>query len=96
MASSLESYVNEIVSVITNDGRHIVGILKGYDTSINLILSESHERVYSHDSAVQQILLGIYIVRGDNVAIVGQIDEDKDLQLDMNKIRGQQLKPVVH
>jgi len=35
------------VSVITNDGRNIVGILRGYDQTTNLIMEECHERVYS-------------------------------------------------
>ncbi|XP_065302736.1 U6 snRNA-associated Sm-like protein LSm8 isoform X2 [Dermacentor albipictus] len=67
MAASLEGYVNHTVSIITADGRHIVGTLKGFDQTINLILDESHERVYSSDHGVEQVPLGLYIVRGDNV-----------------------------
>ncbi|KAM0948190.1 putative U6 snRNA-associated Sm-like protein Lsm1/8 [Dioscorea sansibarensis] len=37
----------ETISVITNDGRNIVGVLKGFDQATNMILDESHERVYS-------------------------------------------------
>ncbi|KAG6436841.1 hypothetical protein SASPL_101745 [Salvia splendens] len=37
----------ETISIITNDGRNIVGILKGFDQATNIILDESHERVYS-------------------------------------------------
>ena len=36
-----------MVSVITNDGRNIVGILRGFDVTNNLILEDCHERVYS-------------------------------------------------
>ncbi|KAJ0989123.1 hypothetical protein J5N97_007479 [Dioscorea zingiberensis] len=42
-----ESLVDQTISVITNDGRNIVGILKGFDQATNIILDESHERVYS-------------------------------------------------
>ena len=35
------------VSIITNDGRNIVGVLRGFDTTTNLILDDCHERVYS-------------------------------------------------
>lgn len=45
--TGLEPFVDQPVSVITNDGRNIVGILKGFDQATNLILDESHERVYS-------------------------------------------------
>jgi U6 snRNA-associated Sm-like protein LSm8 len=35
------------VNVITNDGRCIVGLLRGYDQTNNLVLESCHERVYS-------------------------------------------------
>lgn len=43
------------------------GTLKGFDQTINLILDESHERVYSSSQGIEQVVLGLYIVRGDNV-----------------------------
>lgn len=88
--------MNNIVSVITNDGRHLVGLLIGYDLLTNLVLSQSHERIYSMDKSVEQLELGLYIIRGDNVAIVGEVDEDKDLALDFNSIRAPPLKPISH
>jgi len=96
MASALESYVNHVVSVITSDGRIIVGTLKGFDQTINLILDDSYERVYSTGQGVEQVVLGLYIVRGDNVAVVGEIDEDVDKQLDFNSIRAEPLCNIVH
>ncbi|KAH0937985.1 hypothetical protein HID58_005446 [Brassica napus] len=45
--TGLESLVDQIISVITNDGRNIVGVLKGFDQATNIILDESHERVFS-------------------------------------------------
>ncbi|XP_064633165.1 U6 snRNA-associated Sm-like protein LSm8 [Lineus longissimus] len=96
MASALETYVNRNVAIITADGRTIVGVLKGFDQTINLILDESHERVYSSTQGVEQVLLGLYIIRGDNVAVVGEIDDDADSQLDLSKIRAEPLGPVSH
>ncbi|KAK2144492.1 hypothetical protein LSH36_751g01046 [Paralvinella palmiformis] len=72
------------------------GTLKGFDHTINLILDESHERVYSVGQGVEEVMLGLYIVRGDNVAIVGEVDEDADKQLDLQTIRAEPLNPVVH
>ncbi|XP_067000723.1 U6 snRNA-associated Sm-like protein LSm8 [Anabrus simplex] len=96
MASGLESYINRTVSVITCDGRNFVGTLKGYDQTINLILDESHERVYSSTQGVEQVVLGLHIIRGDNVAIVGEIDEALDARLDLSTIRAEPLNAVVH
>merc|ERR1712135_262521 len=47
MASTLDSYVNHTVCIITGDGRNFIGTLKGFDQTINLIIDDSHERVFS-------------------------------------------------
>jgi U6 snRNA-associated Sm-like protein LSm8 len=51
----LQSLVNSQVSVITNDGRTILGTLKGLDQKLNIILEESVERVFSKDAGVEQV-----------------------------------------
>ncbi|CAL9248164.1 unnamed protein product [Arabidopsis halleri] len=45
--NSLELLLDKFISVITDDGRNIVGVLKGFDQATNIILDESHERVFS-------------------------------------------------
>lgn len=97
------------ISVITNDGKHIVvshclprcprmlggravpkhvfrcacavswvviayfcweqGTLKGFDQATNIVLENCHERVYSTVAGVEQIVLGLYIIRGDNMYV---------------------------
>ncbi|ELU00673.1 hypothetical protein CAPTEDRAFT_206003 [Capitella teleta] len=96
MSSSLESFVGHQVSVITADGRVINGVMKGFDQAINLILDESHERVYSSGGGVEEVILGLYIIRGDNVAIIGEVDEELDKSLDMNGIKAEPLNSVIH
>jgi len=86
----------EIVNIITNDGRNIVGTLRGFDQAINLIVDECHERIYSADAGVTQVVLGLYVIRGDNVSVVGEVDEDMDVQIDLKKVKAPPLKPVVH
>uniref|UniRef100_A0A182PX13 Protein-lysine N-methyltransferase SMYD4 n=1 Tax=Anopheles epiroticus TaxID=199890 RepID=A0A182PX13_9DIPT len=84
--SGLESYVNNTVSIITADGRNFVGTLKGFDQTVNVILDESHERVYSMTAGIEQVVLGLHIIRGDNIAIIGQLDESVDSKLDFSAI----------
>lgn len=57
----------EVVNVITNDGRNIIGLFKGFDNVLNIVLESSHERVYSPDAPMEQIPRGLCIIRGDNV-----------------------------
>nr|CAD7393410.1 unnamed protein product [Timema cristinae] len=72
------------------------GTLKGFDQTINLILDESHERVYSTTQGVEQVVLGLHIIRGDNVAVVGELDDNMDSRLDLSSIRAEPLNSVVH
>mmetsp|Transcript_7768 Transcript_7768/g.14137 ORF Transcript_7768/g.14137 Transcript_7768/m.14137 type:complete len:97 (+) Transcript_7768:126-416(+) len=96
MAASLDQLVNKVITVVTNDGRNIVGNLRGYDQTTNLILDDCHERVFSTTAGVQQEVLGLYIIRGDNIAIIGELDQDVDSQADLSVVRAEPLKPVTH
>jgi len=94
----LESFVDKIVSVITNDGRHVVGTLRGFDQCVNVIIEDSHERVYSATQGVEQVPLGLYIIRGDNLAVIGQVDEaaDATLRQTFPDLRCDPLRPLFH
>ncbi|KAI5701829.1 U6 snRNA-associated Sm-like protein LSm8 isoform X1 [Diaphorina citri] len=96
MAAGLESYVNRVVSIITADGRNFVGTLKGFDQTINIILDDSHERVYSPTAGVEQVVLGLHIIRGDNIVVVGELDEAVDSRLDLTSLRAEPLSQIVH
>ncbi|XP_050539793.1 U6 snRNA-associated Sm-like protein LSm8 [Daktulosphaira vitifoliae] len=95
MSSGLESYVNHTVSIITSDGRNFVGTLKGFDQTINIILDDSHERVYSPSQGVEQVILGLHLIRGDNVAIIGEVDEMMDSTIDLSTIKAEPIGSVV-
>jgi hypothetical protein len=47
---------------------YVQGFLRGFDQTVNLILDECHERVFSPNAGVEQVVLGLYIIRGDNVS----------------------------
>ena len=49
----------------------------GHDQVQNLILNDAHERVYSPDAPVEQAPLGLYVIRGDNICVIGEFDESK-------------------
>ena len=39
--------------------------MAGYDQKSNVVLSDSKERVYSMEEGVEEIPLGLYLVKGD-------------------------------
>ena len=88
-------------------------IIQGFDQTINLILDETHERVFSASQGVEQVenvlitefnqqrshfqvVLGLHIVRGDNICVVGEIDEDIDQRLDLHNIKAEPLNAGPH
>lgn len=92
----LKDYLNKTVTVITQDGRNVVGILRGFDKSVNLVLEKAKERIYSADKGVVLTDLGLYVIRGDNIAVAGKMDEDEDAKRDLGQVRARPLKEVVH
>jgi U6 snRNA-associated Sm-like protein LSm8 len=76
--------------VVTCDGRILIGKFIGHDQVQNLILADSHERVYSvkdsnnhnnnddtNDTDVECVPTGLHVVRGDTVCLIGEFDETK-------------------
>lgn len=85
--SLLLDYVNKTVNVVTNDGRNILGTLRGFDQVCNVILDKSVERVFSTDSGVQVVTLGLYVIRGDNIAVLGEIDPERDAKVPWDNMK---------
>jgi len=92
--SAVESYVDHTVQVILYDGRVIVGKLKGFDGYTNLILADSVEREYSIDSGVEMIPLGLYMIKGDNVAVVAEVDDEKDSTINYDELRAEPIAEI--
>lgn len=88
--------MNQRVSVFTNDGRHVVGTLKGYDKQINLVLNQAEERVYSDKVPVEVVELGFLLLRGDNCAMVALVNLAKDANLDLKATYALPMKPILH
>jgi len=74
----------------------IVGTLKGVDQAVNLVLDKSHERVFSTDTGVQVEVLGLYIIRGDNIAVVGEVDEVEDAEIDLDEVKAAPIPQVIY
>ena len=41
-------------------------------------------------------MLGLHIVRGDNICVVGEIDEDIDSRLDLHNLKAEPINAVPH
>ncbi|VWU52309.1 U6 snRNA-associated Sm-like protein LSm8, putative [Hepatocystis sp. ex Piliocolobus tephrosceles] len=92
--ASIESYLENEILVVTNDSRIFTGELKGFDQTTNIILGNCYERIYKE--SLEKISLGLYIIRGDSVTLICDIDEEVDKNIMQSKIKPEMLKPIIH
>ncbi|KAG4300865.1 hypothetical protein PCANB_002914 [Pneumocystis canis] len=72
----LQSCLDKKLLVILRDGKKLIGTLRSFDQYANLVLQGTIERIYV-DEVYGDIPKGVFIVRGENVVLVGEIDLDK-------------------
>lgn len=96
MASTLSELTNKSVTLLTCDGRLITGTLLGYDQLQNLILKQAYEKVYSMEAPVEKVELGLFVVRGDNVAVISEVTaaDEEDGGKDED-VRAEPIPPIV-
>ena len=59
------------------DGRKIIGMLRSFDQFANVVLEDAVERIVV-DKRFADVPLGLYVIRGENVVLLGPIDYDKE------------------
>ncbi|KAJ7512752.1 hypothetical protein B0H11DRAFT_1698093 [Mycena galericulata] len=92
--SSLQGYVDRRVLLILQDGRVIVGVMAGFDQKSNVVLSDSKERTYSIDAGVEETPLGLYLVKGDMIVLIGELDDAVDAAVDLGTIHAEPIPPI--
>ena len=68
----------EQVRVLTTDARLLEGVLAGFDKSTNVILLGCSEWIIGGGDDAQEIELGVYMIRGDSVVCVGEVESKVD------------------
>lgn len=58
--------------VLLRDGRTLIGVLRSVDQFANLVLDKTTERIHV-GKQFGDIYRGIFVVRGENVVVVGLI-----------------------
>ncbi|KAH6678264.1 hypothetical protein BGZ60DRAFT_412557 [Tricladium varicosporioides] len=96
---SLQGYVNKKILVITSDSRTLVGKLLSFDQQTNLVLGETMERIIrppDDPEPSSEIPHGLYLIRGDNVVVVGLVEEELDDSINWLEVRGAVIGGVKH
>ncbi|EGI58951.1 U6 snRNA-associated Sm-like protein LSm1 [Trachymyrmex zeteki] len=83
-ASLLEELEKKLM-VLLRDGRTLIGYLKSVDQFANIVLQSTIERIHVGQE-YGDIPRGIFIVRGENVVLLGEIDIEKEKVLPLKKV----------
>lgn len=78
--------------MILRDGRKLHGVLRSYDQFANLVLEDTYERIY-HGNTFAQDWRGLYVIRGENVVLLGEIDLDVEDDVPLKEVDYQALEP---
>ncbi|KAG5648026.1 hypothetical protein DXG03_007061 [Asterophora parasitica] len=95
--------------VILRDGRKLHGVLRSYDqfgecsdaklqveftpvSQANLVLEDTVERIY-HENAFAESWRGLYLIRGENVVLLGEIDLDQEDEIPLQQVDWNILEP---
>ena len=90
----IEPFLNQNVIVSTHDGKVLWGKLTGFDPQCNLVLSRCIERIFSSKAGIDTQDHGLYLIRGDNVATIGDIDHEVDEAVEWDQVRARPLREI--
>ncbi|KAH8916520.1 Sm-like ribonucleoprotein [Atractiella rhizophila] len=76
-SGALVDSVDKKIIVLLRDGRKLIGVLRSYDQYANLVLQDTLERIH-HGRYYGEVHRGVYLVRGENVVLLGEIDLDNE------------------
>ncbi|PWY99607.1 LSM-domain-containing protein [Testicularia cyperi] len=76
-SGSLVDCVDKKMLVVLRDGKKLIGVLRSYDQFANLVLQDTVERVFV-GNRYGDIPRGVFLVRGENVVLMGEIDLDAE------------------
>mmetsp|Transcript_40429 Transcript_40429/g.103531 ORF Transcript_40429/g.103531 Transcript_40429/m.103531 type:complete len:135 (-) Transcript_40429:332-736(-) len=74
--TALAEELDKKLLVQLRDGKKIIGVLRSFDQFANLVLEHAVERIIVGDQ-YGDIPLGLNVVRGENVVLLGEIDESR-------------------
>ncbi|KAL0951124.1 hypothetical protein HGRIS_007860 [Hohenbuehelia grisea] len=84
-SGSLVDCVDRKMLVVLRDGRKLHGVLRSYDQFANLVLEDTVERIY-HEDAFAESFHGLFLIRGENVVLLGEIDLDQEDDVQLRQV----------
>ncbi|KAK7291790.1 hypothetical protein RIF29_07214 [Crotalaria pallida] len=84
------SFLDKEVLVLTQDGKQYCGLLCTFDHHGNLVLEAAFERIIVGDLycdiKLDKVVNGFFLIRGNEVCLIGQMDMDRELPQHMRSV----------
>lgn len=83
--ASLLEEIDKKLMVLLRDGRTLIGYLRSVDQFANLVLHRTIERIHV-GKKYGDIPRGVFIVRGENVVLLGEVDPSKEFNSPLEEV----------
>ncbi|GAM90827.1 hypothetical protein ANO11243_088720 [Dothideomycetidae sp. 11243] len=75
----LSKYMDKEINVKFNGGREVVGVLKGYDQLMNLVLDGVKEVTRDEEGNMSHRQLGLLVARGTMLVVISPVDGSEEI-----------------
>eukprot|EP01128_Nolandella_sp_AFSM9_P000916 TRINITY_DN11040_c0_g1_i1.p1 TRINITY_DN11040_c0_g1~~TRINITY_DN11040_c0_g1_i1.p1 ORF type:complete len:151 (-),score=42.04 TRINITY_DN11040_c0_g1_i1:195-611(-) len=82
---SLVELVDKKILCNLRDGRNLIGTMRSFDQYANVVIEDCVERIFVGMKYCEKPL-GTFIVRGDNVVLLGEMDIDHEESVGASKL----------
>jgi U6 snRNA-associated Sm-like protein LSm1 len=89
--AALAEELDKKLLVQLRDGRKLLGVLRSFDQFANLVLEHSIERIIVGEQYAD-IPLGLQLIRGENVVLLGEVDQDADAPAGLTRVPEHDIK----
>lgn len=93
--ASLIEELDKKLMVVLRDGRTLIGYLRSIDQFANLVLHRTVERIHV-GMEYGDIQRGVFVVRGDNVVLLGEIDAEREANLPLKQVSVDEILEAQH
>jgi len=80
----LNKYLNQSIRVKFTGGREVIGVLKGFDTLLNLVVDEAKEMLRDDNDQYRQTGesrdLGLCVCRGTAVILISPMEGSQEIE----------------
>lgn len=88
--ASLIKEIDKKLLVLLRDGRTLIGYLRSIDQFANLVLQDTIERIHVGEE-YGDIPRGIFVIRGENVVLLGEIDQESEKSSPLKEVSVDQI-----